>query len=217
MPVEHHVQLDQRQLRRYEGALRTVRNGLPRANAWALRRTVSESRKRITRGLSQEIAVPQKKLYQRGSRRRPVHEGLERRGSVVVGGRVTIDKGRLPLGRFSPKQHWKSKATGLGRDASGKFQSTGRARVRTRVSYKILRSGSRKKITDAFLVEMKSGYEGIFRREGKGRYPLYELHGPSVPQVAEKNAAVQRVLRTEAAEIYLKNVSTRTQYLLERV
>lgn len=180
-----------------------MRNGLPRANAWALRRTVSESRKRITRGLSQEIAVPQKKLYQRGSRRRPVHERLERRGSVVVGGRVTIDKGRLPLGRFSPKQHWKK----------GRKQG----RVRSRVTYKILKAGGRKKVTDAFLVEMKSGYEGIFRREGKGRYPLYELHGPSVPQVAEKNAAVQRVLRTEAAEIYLKNVSTRTQYLLERV
>lgn len=217
MPVEAHVQLDQRQLKEYEQALSAVKNGVPRVQSWAIQRTVSESRKRITRGLSAEIAVPQKKLYQRGSRRRPVTERITRRGSRVESGRVSISKGRLPLGRFTPRQHWKTKATGLTRGEGGRFQSSGRARIRTRVSYKIKKSGGRKKIRDAFLVEMPSGYEGIFRREGKKRTPLYELHGPSIPQVAERNAAVQNVLNNEAGQILLQKAAERTQYLLERV
>lgn len=179
-----------------------VRGGLPRVTGWAIPRVITSSRTAIVKAIAADIAVPQGKLYRKGNRRRPVSTALVRGSGVVTGGRVTIDKGRLPLGRFSPKQHWKGGKSG--------------GRVRTRVSYKISKGGARQKIQDAFLVEMASGYQGLFRREGKARLPLYELHGPSVPEVAEKNAAVRRVMDVDAGDELVRQADRRIDYLLER-
>lgn len=41
----------------------------------------------------------------------------------------------------------------------------------------------RRLIPGAFLATMRSGHRGAFKRAGKRRLPIQELHGPSIPRV----------------------------------
>jgi hypothetical protein len=202
MPIEQHIQLDQRQLKSTRAMYAAIRGGLPRAMGDAMRPTIRKARVSIVRGIADEIAVAQSKLYARGNHRRPIVDRLVRRGGQVVGGEVTIKTGRIPLGRFKPKQSWRKGRT--------------QGRVRTRVSYKIDKGGGRQKIADAFLLEFSSGYQGIFRREGASRLPLYQLHGPSIPEVAETNPRVKAVMDREAGETLVEETDRRIDFLLAR-
>lgn len=212
MPIEAKVQLDPGQLKSTRAMYAAVRGGLVKASSSAMPIVVRKSRVSMVKAIAAEVAVPAGKLYERGNYRRPIVDRVVRSGSLNVGGEVTIKLGRIPLGRFSPTQHWKS--SGSKRGAGGRFASGGR--VRSRVSYKIGKGGGREKIADAFLIEFASGYEGIFRREGDSRLPLYELHGPSIPEVAEKNAAVRRVMDVEAGANLVLETDRRIEFMLKR-
>jgi len=202
------IQIDQAQERSARGMLREVKNGYARAVGQATRSTTTTVRVRIVRAVAEKIAVAQNKLYQRRNfRRRPITDRLSWRNGLPVGGAIRVGLGRMPLGRFKPKQHWKA----------GKS----RGRVRSRVSYKINRGGKRKQIRDAFAVEFKSGYVGLFRgfsRRG-GRRELDEsdeLYGPSVPQVASQHSEVRRLLGGSAAGLYADRLGERVAALHRR-
>ena len=182
MAVQVRVDLDQAQATRLNRDLILIKQGVPRAINQAVRRTVRSVRVVIVKAVREDLNVPQNKLFQAGnSRRRPITEKLYYQGSMAAGGRVSvagaIDQGgvkafkseqigRIPLGRFAARQHYRK----------GKFAG----RKPSRVSYKIERQGARKSIKDAFVARFRSGYEGVFRRKGKGRGALVELYGPSV-------------------------------------
>lgn len=209
--LEAHVGIDEAQVASAARALREVRRGVPRARHRAMRDTVRSSRVTMVRSVASDVAVPQKKLYQKGNRRRPITETLFRgEGGLATGGRVTVGFGRIPLGRFKARQHWKK----------GKTQG----RVRTRVSYKINKRGARQKIQDAFLVEFKSGYTGVYRgwkgrgrkRIGKGQWDRWQLFGPSVPEVAEKRPAVRRLLHSEAGRLLEMRFDQQVAFLMRK-
>lgn len=62
--------------------------------------------------------------------------------------------------------------------ASGPEPSRGKGRG---VSYRL--QGQRRRISSAFLATMPSGHRGVFLRKAKGRLPIRELLGPSLPKV----------------------------------
>lgn len=79
---------------------------------------------------------------------------------------LTAAGARIPLYAFSAK---------------GPMPSRGRGRG---VTYRL--PGGRGRAEHAFIAKMRSGHIGVFQRRGKGRLPIAELHGPSIPKVFEK-------------------------------
>jgi len=47
------------------------------------------------------------------------------------------------------------------------------------------KGASRKTLPGTFMATMRSGHLGAYKRTGKARLPITELHGPSIPQVFE--------------------------------
>lgn len=97
-------------------------------------------------------------------------------GQGEVEGRLSASSKRIPLSKFSP---------------TGPLPSRGRGKG---VSYRI--GGRRQRVADAFLAQMRSGHQGVFRRIGTSErrsaggwsknLPIVELHGPSVGRVFAK-------------------------------
>ena len=208
MTLLAHAEIDQSQLDAARRSLRNIRRGYPRAIRDATTRTTNTVRTRVVKAVAADVNVRQRKLYQKGNARRPITQKLTRgQGGDVVGGHVTVGKGRIPLGRFDSKQHWKA----------GKKQG----RVRTRVSYRIDKRGRRASVKDAFQVEFKSGFVGVFRGwKSRGRRRKLrgtdQLFGPSVPGVAEDQPDVRRLIRSEAANLYRSTLSKRVDALHAR-
>ena len=65
------------------------------------------------------------------------------------------------------------------------------------VSYGILRGGGRKVISFGFVVRFASGHTGFFKRQGKGRLPIIELYGPSIPEVALTSPDLTNALKVD--------------------
>lgn len=95
----------------------------------------------------------------------------------------------LPMSQASASRPYARLAASLKRiplykfGARGPMPSRGRGRG---VSYRLPGSGSRGRIENAFIAQMRSGHVGVFRRMGKGRLPVIELHGPSLGRVFAK-------------------------------
>lgn len=199
--IEQSVQLDPRQVRQVRRGYRGAAEALPKAVNRAIPVVGRKSRVVVVKAIRANVNVPANKLYQRGNRQRPISDRSFKVGGMA-GYRLTIDKGRLPLGRFQPRQHWKGGASG--------------GRVRTRVSYKINADGGRQKLYDAFALEFTSGYIGVFRRQGDPRLPLQELYGPSIPEVAENDSKVQRQVEVQAGEDLVTETESRLDFILSR-
>jgi hypothetical protein len=58
--------------------------------------------------------------------------------------------------------------------------------VRRGVTYSAGKGKGRKLVPGAFIASMPSGHKGVFKRRGRRRLPITELHGPSIPQVFVK-------------------------------
>ncbi len=199
------IQLNPRQVRELERILGRNSVGFARAKGTAIKRTLTTVRTRTVRAITSEIAIKQKAIYERNNRRKPIVEKLERHGvgGAVSGARIEITGRRIPLGRFSPKQHWRK----------GKTQG----RVRSAVSYKIEKNGKRKRVKeDLFLVEFASGFKGIMEREGRDRLPLKMKFGPSIPQVAEDSPAMRKLINIDAGAALEKNMGSQIDRFMRK-
>ncbi len=106
---------------------------------------------------------------------------------------IHISGGRIPLIRWGARQ------------------------LKRGVSYRINRSGGRKKISGAFIATMDSGHQGVYKRRGKARLPIDELHGPSIPQVFQNSAEFsRRVFEQETAKKLKAEVRTQLKLVLRR-
>jgi len=84
--------------------------------------------------------------------------------------------------------------------------------------------GVRWRIPGTFIAPMKKGGKragktvgyGIFRREGKNRYPLEQQYGPSVPQMVD-NEDVQEAVEKGAQERLSKNLEHEVDRHLQKV
>jgi len=202
MTVGVSITFDRSQQRKIQRLLNRVPKAMPKAMKRALNQTGTTVRVRVVRAVAGNINVAQNKLFQRGNKRRPITQPV-RATKTRLSEHIAVGFGRVPLGRFGVRQTWKKGRSG--------------GRLRKFVSYRIDKTGSRKKIDKvAFVAKSKSGFLGVWRRLGKRRKPLAMLFGPSVPQVAQNHPKVQAVLRTDASDLLIKNVGQKVQDILDK-
>lgn len=132
-----------------------------------------------------------------------------------IGGQLAINeiKAGLSIVKANPKQLY-AVLYAKGRripiiklDASARQNQTG-------VSYKT--SQGRQQIPHAFIATMKSGHKGVFKRKGRSRLSIQELHGPSLPKVFTNNAIQQAILRI-AKERWAKVFTQEINFELSRL
>jgi len=209
MAREMDITVDPIDRAKLERELAGISNGVPKAIAVAVQRSLDTFRSRLVKGVAGDVAVKQKQIYEKNNRRRPVRTRLVRgqnrhvEGGVIdVGGTSGSNDGvpasaRIPLGRFNPKP-------------------TGRKLKPDGVKYKLRTGGGAARIqadaTGPFIVHFKSGYVGVFRRDSV-RQRLVQLHGPSVPEVALNTF---RMTNADMAAILEKNLASQVDRLLQR-
>jgi len=201
MALDVSLQINKRQQRQVQRLLASVPVGMPKVMQRALRRTGDMVRVRIVRAVAGNINIAQNKLFQRGNKQRPITQPV--RATVSnPSERIEVSGGRLPLGRFGAKQHWRKGRSG--------------GRLRKFVSYRIDKTGGRQRVEGAFIPDLGSGFRGVFKRKGRARHPLVQLFGPSVPQVAQTRPQVMALIRTDAADLLEKNVAQQVQRVLDK-
>jgi len=93
----------------------------------------------------------------------------------------------------------------------------GARQVKRGVTYRISRSGGRKRIANAFVKTMPSGHEGVFKRLGQPRLPIRELMGPSVPAVVRNVQSFATGRFQDLMAGYLgKELQTQVELLLRK-
>lgn len=189
MTLSMSAEFDRAQLRKLQRDLRGIKRGVPRAISSSIKRSTSSVRSRLVKGIASNINVRQRDLFGRGKRRAVRQRTFP--SPMATTGHIEVTGRRIPLSRFSARQ------------------------TKRGTSYKIDRGGGRKMIEGAFIARMRSGHVGVFSRVGGGR-SITELHGPSVPHVAENEPKVRRLMRVEAGEIMEHNLASQVDRLLKR-
>ncbi|MEM1213032.1 MAG: hypothetical protein AAGI68_12140 [Planctomycetota bacterium] len=203
MPVDLHVELDKTQSRALRRYLGDIRNGTPRVLSRATKRTTDTSRVNFDRAVRQDLPVKKRDVYRRNDRRSPMQVRFVRRGGFITGGRVVVEGRRIPLGRFTARQHTRKGARG--------------GRVPSSVSYRLSKIKGRQRVTkDLFIPNLRSGYQGVFSRVGRSRLPVDEKMGPSVGHVASKRPEVRAWLRDGARSHFEQQVRREATHLVQR-
>lgn len=160
-------------------------NKLPSAIRRALVRSATTVRAEMTRAISKDMGLPVTKIKEEIKIVEPDPHTVQFQVSAYR---------RIPLIQFGAK---------------GPEPSRGRGRG---VSYRL--GGQRRRAPRAFIATMKSGHRGVFqRREGAGRNPIVELHGPSILRVVEKFVPLGEA---RANEVLPKNFEHEISYALSK-
>ena len=61
-----------------------------------------------------------------------------------------------------------------------------------------------------------AGKEAVFSRTTEKNLPITELHGPSIPQLLEKEPGLLRGVETEIVKLQEKNVASQIDRALKR-
>jgi len=236
--MEIELRVDPRQMAELERLLIDT----PKEMMPILRRQVTRAGKTALtiakRAIAREIGLKQKDLV---SRHRFGARGSESTGRAL---RLDIREApqmpyavlrisgkRIPVVWFKAKQKFRSRRTAAAR----KLGPRARQRVRAGVSWKI---GRRGRVTEkmAFFGRGRrggrqmdkiiphlgvrelgtSGHRGVFRRAGRTRLPIYELRGPSIPYIAERNVAMQQALDTDVSAVFAKRIDSEIDRLLKK-
>ncbi len=91
-----------------------------------------------------------------------------------------------------------------------KFDASKDNPVRARVK----KNGAKKPIKHAFRQTMGNGYQGLWIRAGKARYPLKQLYGPSIPQMIGNENVIKSV-EEKAIETLDKRIDHEINRILE--
>ena len=187
---------------------------LPRIIVRAVNRTTKWCETRAVKAITSEVNLKAKDLRAKhafasgGHTKKTSAIAMTKATFERPVGEVIITGARIPLYRFG---------------ATPKLPPTKRG-----VSYAI-NKGQRKRIAGAWIARMSSGHVGVFMRvaqlragmtaakasvradrggrvKGSGkakgestRYPIIELYGPSLPQIAEHNADLKKAWQVDAA------------------
>jgi len=111
---------------------------------------------------------------------------------------------RIPLIAFSPRPSapptWRGVPIAKRRPAEG-------------VSVRIKKT--REVRPGTFTARMRGGHTGVFFREGKDRLPIYEDHGPSIPQMIEHDADALDRIRAGAVDRFNKTLDHEIDRVLQ--
>lgn len=91
-------------------------------------------------------------------------------------------------------------------------------------SWRVRMGGARTSLRDAFFATMRSGHRGVFKRHETekmkskpNRAAIFELYGPSVPQVAENLQSLSQAVLGQQMEAFLaKNLGQQLRYELTK-
>lgn len=132
---------------------------------------------------------------------------------ATIAARVTVTGKRIPVYRFGAKTIGVSARETAGglttryKATSAKFATAWAQRNQgLGVQWQIRRQGGKKYDRHAFVAEMNSGHVGVFKRLGTKRLPIDEKFGPSIPRVAEADAALRNSLKVDVSEVLLKRL-----------
>ncbi len=190
------ISVDENHARELEILLREIPNGAPTAIMRGLNKTVDWVNTATLRAITDNINVKAADLRDSPHRFGGVNKTPATMDNLVA--MVSVTGSRIPL-----------------------FRLGGRPTVpptRRGISYQIDTGGGRKTIAHgAFVVHMKSGHVGFYRRAGKARFPFTkELEGPSIPHVAEHSPELRRALDIDAGEQLSVNVQRAVDFLLSK-
>lgn len=155
--------------RQTTAAFRRLREKTPIAIARALNRSADSGKTVMVRAMSQDLGIKVSDVRDTVgvSRARPDRHEAQ---LIATGARIPLIK----------------------LHARGPEPSRGKGRgVRWRLP------GSRGHDPHAFIATMPSGHRGVFKRKARARLGIYELHGPSIPQVFTKFRAMGLARMTE--------------------
>jgi len=173
-----------------------VKNGVAKATAGAINDLLKQARTDLVRGVTSQVKVKAASVRSRIKIRNALASNLS--GSIKL-----QEKARIGLVSFG------ARATRKG------------------VTYQIGKQTGRQTITDAFIAKARGGRRSdgtpgeqlsvnrVFRRRGKSRLPLFDLKGPSLNAVVNKNridAAVSKTINAKLPE----RVAARIKLLIER-
>lgn len=82
------------------------------------------------------------------------------------------------------------------------------------VRARVKKTGAKKPIKHAFRQSMGNGYQGVWIRAGKERYPLKQLYGPSIPQMIGNENVIKSV-EEKALETLDKRIDHEIDRILE--
>jgi len=187
--IKLELKISDPQMRVINAALEEVPRGVTRAVGAAVRRTTTTVRTRIVRAVAKDLGIAGNKLYKKGATTTPIRQRFIRADNQVSASTIVITGKRIPLREFHPTQR------------------------RAGVSYRIGQRG-RTVAPHTFIARMRSGYEGVFKRVGRSRLPIFQPMGPSVPHVAENRPEIVALIDHEAAELLQKNLDEQTTRIL---
>lgn len=233
MPSSVHIKVDEAQLAKIQKLLRGVPKGMPKAMSRGINKTALWARTRIARKIKEKSALKV------GDIRKAIkiRKATLQRWSAVL----NIEDEKIPLIKFKAKQS-KRKHTFVTNEKQSAwlyyniFKPKYGPAAAFSLSYRVTRMfpvvtyemfNQKKEITDAFIGTMPSGHKGIFRRssyaaeQGEsygqgGRYPIYELQGPSVGKLFEGSAGIARRVQIAASLKLMDNIHTQVGLLLKK-
>jgi hypothetical protein len=191
------VRINQHQLRKATEMLSGVKGGIDRALLGAVQRSRRQAKTWASKQVRDRIRVKKKDVDQHLTTTRPTKSNPASR--IRLG-----KKSRMSLKVFGLKQKYGRKDR-----TTGKRQAKG-------VTYRIAKSGGRKWAKSAFGADRTKWQKlggHAYKREGKARFPIRKLHGPSPWGVFIK-ANLLGQWKNYAAGRMRKNLDDQIRFLL---
>ncbi len=181
------VKVPDKQIKEIRGMLHGLPKALPKVIVRAINKVANKSKTFIIRRITKAVAIKQADLRRRNVR-------MTRATWSRWLARIVVSGGRIPLTKFGARQ------------------------TKRGVTYRIQRGGKRGRIERGFIARMPSGHEGVFvRQRSRGRLPIGEARGPSVPAVMENIPELQPGALDEKASADLEiEVVRQADIFLER-
>ncbi|HRG62229.1 MAG TPA: phage tail protein [Burkholderiales bacterium] len=181
------VKIDENQLQYVINGLKHIKDGAPRAISQAINRSLTHMRQIVVEEVTTQYFVRQSEM-------RNLIE-IEPSYRTTLNGRIFLEGKPTPLIKFDLNKR---------RLASVKPRKKKKSKLQP-LTVAVMRNGGKKTINGAFVNQTKSGYMGVFRRSTDARYPLAQLYGPSIPQMAQ-NLLVSDSVQEKGASYFFKRL-----------
>ena len=208
------VTVDRQQLARLNSFMIGVSKDTNRALARAINKTIGVRaggmRRDIAEEVIQDVNLTKRFIYKQKGKRSQRTFKISRATTQHPTGYIRTQGANVPLIEYSNQ-----------RGKRGKYAK--------RISVKVKKAKGRKTLKHAFIPVLKSGHRGIFFRaetghkgaaissaftgQRVGRLPIYEAHGPRVPDILSNTDTMARVLR-KAQKRMDKNLKHEVDYIL---
>jgi len=181
------ISIDERQVKRISNILYGIPNGTNRALNNALNRGITTVRSETSKGITRVYDIKPAVVKSDGNIK------LRKSTPSSLVGEITFSGFKIPLYKFG---------------VTPKNPGTGKV-----VAARQKKSSLMTPFADAFIAKMKSGHVGIFERKRDSRFPVEEIMGSSVAQMAGDTVVYDEVEK-KAQETIDKRVEQEITRLL---